>query len=203
MSTLAKRGSGTPVTSNTTWTNTANAVDGAPGSNPATYTVWTNTTANAVGYIEVSGYDFSSLAVDDTLNSVTVSVRSLVSNASRISALTVQPYVGATPIGTPFTCTRTTSASTDTTTFPVTKAQLQNAAFKVRVTATRFNGTQAGTFSLDYIDVTADYSPAITPGFLMVWTGSAWKNCPMKAWSGSAWVQKPVKRWTGSVWELA
>ena len=158
MATLAARGSGTPVTSGTTWTTVTNAVDGAVGSNPATYAVFTNATNGGTGYIEIGNYAFSSLPADATITSVTVSVRSTVSNTGRWTSIRFQPYDGATAIGTLFTGTLTTSASNDTTTFPVTVAQLKSATFKIRVTALHAANTQSGTMSIDYADVTVVYS---------------------------------------------
>jgi PKD repeat protein len=159
MPTLNARASVVAATTNTTWSNTANAVDGTFGTNNATYSVWTNTTANAVGTIELGfGTQFAAIPAGAVINSISVSVRNLVSNTTRLASATFQPFDGATAIGSPVAIVRTTSASTDTANFTPTLAQLQSSTFKIRVTATRFNGTQAGTFSIDYVDVVVDYT---------------------------------------------
>jgi PKD repeat protein len=88
-----------------------------------------------------------------------VTLRHLESNTTRLANVQFQPWDGTTAIGSIFTCTRATSARSDTTTFTPTLAQLKSATFKIRTTATRFNGTQAGTFSIDYVDVVVDYTP--------------------------------------------
>jgi hypothetical protein len=165
MATLAQRGSGTPVTTNTTWATPANAVDGAAGSNPATYAVWTNATSGGVATIEITGYNFAAIGASDTLNSVTVSVRNLCSSTGRFSKVEYQAWSGGVALGTIRTGTLATSAHNDSGTFPCTVAQLQAADFKVRITITRAAVTQSATFSIDYADVTADYTappPAIT-----------------------------------------
>ena len=164
MTTLAKRGAGTPVTTNTTWTTVANAVDGVPPANPATYAVWTSTQSGGVATIEITGYDFSTVADTYTLNSVTVSIRNLVNNTGRYSKVEYQAWSGGVALGTIRTGTLTTSAHNDSGTFACTLAQLKAADFKVRVTITRAAVTQSATFSLDYADVTADYT-APPPNF--------------------------------------
>ena len=167
MATLAQRGAGTPVTTSTvgTWATATNAVDGAAGTNPATYAVWTSTGSSAVATIEITGYNFAAIGASDTLNSVTVSVRNLCSATARFSKVEYQAWSGGVALGTIRTGTLATSAHNDSGTFACTVAQLKAADFKVRVTITRAAVTQSATFSIDYADVTADYTappPAIT-----------------------------------------
>jgi PKD repeat protein len=158
MPTLNARATVVAGTSNTTWSTTANSVDGAFGAANNTYSVWTNTTANAVGYIELGfGTQFASIPANAVITNISVTMRSLVSNTARIAALTMQPFDGTTAIGSPFTCTRNTANTANTSTWTPTLAQLQSANFKIRTTATRFNGTQAGTFSIDNVDVVVTY----------------------------------------------
>jgi hypothetical protein len=161
MPTLTRRGSGTPVTSGTTWANVTNAVDGTPGSTPATYATWTSSVSNAIGYIETSGYDFSSIPAGATINSVSVTIRTLVNNAARFVSIRFQPYSGTTPLGTAGTGADTTVPSNDTAIFPVTLAQLQAANFKVRTTFNGASSTQSRVGSIDHADVTVDYSVTI------------------------------------------
>ena len=75
-------------------------------------------------------------------------------------------YDGATTIGTQQALTTTTtSVATNTFTRTPTLAQLQSSTFKIRVSATRAGVTQSATFSVDYVDVTVDYTapvPSIT-----------------------------------------
>jgi PKD repeat protein len=159
MPTLNARGSVVAGTTNTTWNTTANAIDGAFGVNNATYCNWTNTTANAVGTIEIGfGSQFAAIPAGSIINSVSVTLRHYESQTTRLANVQFQPYDGATAIGSLFTATRATAARSDTATFNPTLAQLQSATFKVRVTATRFNGTQAGIFYMDYVDVVVDYT---------------------------------------------
>ena len=182
MATLAQRGSGTPATSGTTWTTTTNAVDGAAGTNPATYAVWTSTTSGATAYIEISGYSFASIPADATLNSISVSARHFENNITRIPTVAFQVYDGATTIGASQTCTVATTARNDTATRNPTIAQLKSATFKVRITATRAAVTQSATFNVDYIDVTADYTSPVKQG----------SATTAHAWVPSATGAKPV-----------
>ena len=195
-----ERGASIIGTTGTTWANTANARDGAVDSNPATYATWTNAASGGAGSIDV-GFAFAAdIPVDATLTNITVLIRHLESNTSRIASVTFQPYDGATPIGAAMVATKATAARDDTQIFNPTLAQLRSANFKVRVNITRAAVTQSAVFSLDHVQVDVDWIPAHIPGRLNVWNGSAWVEKPMKAWSGSAWVEKPVKVWNGSGW---
>jgi hypothetical protein len=156
-------------TSGTTWNTTANAVDGAFGTNNATYCNWTNTTANAVGYIKL---DFTAaqqlnLPAGAVISDFSVTVRHYESNASRIASVVFQPYIADTAIAgtSPASATTATAARSDTATFAVTAAQFADPNFNIRVTATRFNGTQAGIFYLDYVDVVITYVAPPTADF--------------------------------------
>jgi hypothetical protein len=169
MPTLARRGSGTPTTTGTTWSSLTNAVDGLPGTTPGTYAIMQSTTSGAVATIDIENYDFASgILSSDTLNSVTVAMRHWQNSTGRFASVRFQPYDGATAIGTIFTATLSSTARIDSTTFPVTLAQLRSATFKIRVTVTGAASTQQRTFSLDHVDVTADYT---TP--LVVVSGTA------------------------------
>jgi hypothetical protein len=155
--TIASRGSGTPATTGTTWTTVTSAVDGAVGSNPATYAVFTNAASGGIGTIDVSGYGFGSIPVGATIVSVNVNIRQLCgSPTSRWTSVQFQPFDGATAIGTAQTAVLSTTARNDTANFTVTLAQLQSGTFKIRVTATH-SGTTSSTFSLDHADVTVVY----------------------------------------------
>jgi len=157
--TVARRGTGTPVTNGATWATATSAVDGTPPANPATYATWTSAVSAAVGYIEVSGYDFSSIPAGATITSVTVKLRHLENNTGRFTTVVWQVYDGATTIGAAQTCTMATSARDDAAVRTPTLAQLQSATFKVRATATGAASTQSRIFSVDHIDVTVVYAP--------------------------------------------
>jgi len=158
--TLVRRGAGTPATTGTTWSTVTNAVDGTPPANPATYAVLTNAVSSGVGSIDVTGYDFSSVPAAATLVSVTATIRSLVSNASRWTSGSLQAMVNAAAVGTAKAMTINTSATNDTTVnIPVTVAQLKDATFLMRATLTHAANTQSGTWSIDHIDVTVVYAP--------------------------------------------
>ena len=151
--TLHTRRGASATTTGTTWTNTANAWDAGT----ATYAVWSSTVSGATATIDISGHNFAAvLAGTEQLASVTLTIRHLESNTTNIASVKIQPFDGSTAIGTALTLAKQTTARIDTATFPVTLAQLRSATFKVRVTITRAANTSAGTFSLDYVDVTAE-----------------------------------------------
>ena len=158
---LAKRGSaviGTPV--GTAWTVTANAVDGAVGSTPATYALWTNSTSSAVGSIEIGTYDFSTVPAGATNITIQATQRGMVNSTGRVTSISMQVYDGATLIGSATAITPVTvAANTVSAAIPLTRAQLVSSTFKVRVTVTHAANTQQLIYNLDHIDVTATYTP--------------------------------------------
>lgn len=160
MVTLNARASVMVATTGTSWNNPANAVDGAFGVNSATYAVFTSTAANAVGTIDVGCGTYLGTAIPANASAIDVllTMRHLESNTTNIASVVAQAYDGATPIGTAKTFTKATSARNDTHTITPTLAQIQSPNFKVRITATRYNGTSAGTFSLDFVDLAITYT---------------------------------------------
>lgn len=157
---LAVRGPTVGTTTGTTWASTANAVDGVVGVNNATYATYTNAVASAVGTIEISGFNFaSSIGALDTLNSVSVSLRHFENNTGRFASVRFQAFDGGTAIGTATTCTLATAARNDVATVPATLAQVRSSTFKITVTITGAASTQSRIESIDYVDVTADYTP--------------------------------------------
>ena len=156
--TLTHRGSGTPTTSGLTWATTTNAVDGTPPANPGTYATWSSSVSEGVAYIEISGYDFTAIGAQDRLESIDVRVRNTVNAPARFATMTFQPYSGTTPLGTPVTVAPTAPAHDNTGTFTgISTAQLKAANFKIRVTVARAVDIAASVFSLDHVDVTANY----------------------------------------------
>lgn len=162
MTILNQRGTAVDATNGTTWASTNLCIDGTYGTNDATYGTWTNASRSATAYINIGGFDFSSIPAGATINSVTVLIRHYESNTTYINAVTFQPYDGTTAIGSAFAATRATAARSDSTTFSPTLAQLQSAAFCVRVNATRSNQTTSTIFRLDYVDISVDYTAVQT-----------------------------------------
>lgn len=160
MTIYTDRGSSIPGTSGT-WGTTANAYDGTPGFTSDAFATWVSSVSGAEAWIEVGGYDFSTvIGADATLASVSVTVWHKESSTSRIASVTAQAFDGGTAIGSATTLVKSTSTRLDTFTITATLAQLRSSTFKVRVTATRAAVTQSSTFSLDSIDVQADYTAA-------------------------------------------
>ena len=168
MPSLSHRGAGTPVTTGTVWTNLANAVDGVPGgSTPNTYAVWTSSTSGAVATIEITGFDVTAVP-DAGFTGLYFIVRHFESNATRISTVTLQSYIGATPVGTgPWTINKVTSVGQQVVVDNLTLAQAKDPNLKVRLTITRAGVTQSATFNLDHIELLVNYDPVP-----QTWAGS-------------------------------
>lgn len=153
------RGSGTPVTTGTTWAALTNAVDGTPPANPGTLATYTNATSGAVGTIEISGYDFGTVLTTATgLTSITVRTRHLVNTIARFTSVAVTCWDGATQIGASQALTLATTVADNDKTFNPTLAQLKSSTFKVRITITGAANTQSRVWSLDHVDVLATYT---------------------------------------------
>lgn len=143
-----------------TWSNLANA----QGSTTGTYATWASTTRSASATVELStfGAQSSGPGSQDTINSVTVTVRHLESNTTVINSVTAQLYSGATAIGAAQTLTRATAVREDTFTISgVTYAQL--ADLRVRVTSARSNSTTSATQSVDSVRLSVDYTAYVPP----------------------------------------
>lgn len=186
------------------WATTANAVDGAYGSTPATYATWTSSVSAGQGNIQVGNFGLpGAILPTATVNSVTFTIRHLESTVARFSAVQFRAYAGATALGAANSPgTLATTAHNDTFTAPVTVAQLDS-QLRVYVYVTRAAVTQSTVFSIDHVDCVVDYTPAHVAGRPNVWTGSAWVECPVKRWSGSVWEEVPMKWWNGSAWVSA
>lgn len=158
MATASARGTSVVSTVLTTWANTANAFDGAVGSNPATYTTWVNAARSTVGQITIGGYSFTGPVSGDIIDGVSAAIRHIESSTTLITAVTVQLQTSTgTNIGSAVAATRTTSAHTDNLTLGTpTNAQVL-AGLRVLVSITRSNSTTSTTFSLDQVDLTVTY----------------------------------------------
>jgi hypothetical protein len=116
------------------------------------------------------GFD-STIPANATITGVTVSVEWKVSTTSSIATLGARAYVNGSPVGTELVNTaEPTGDTTQTFTVPgLTRAQLLNGTFGVRVRATRGNSNTAFTASLDAVSVTVDYT---VPGNMTMTTNA-------------------------------
>jgi len=150
------------------WATTANAVDGAYGVVSATYGSWTSLTANEVATIDLGfGTQLSSALPENALMvTATMTLRQSVSSAVRFVDVRFQPYIGSTPVpvNPPFVAAISATQVSGGTTWSMTAAEARSADFRVRVSATRYNGTSTGTFYVDYVDALFTYfTPVATP----------------------------------------
>jgi hypothetical protein len=144
------------------WTNPTNA-HADDGTNYATAAPGKNQTyENRWGTF---GFD-SLIPSGATINSVKILAEYNVSTTASIAQLQAQATVAGTDCPTSV-LTHTTEPTTDTVaTFDVTSCRswtrddLTDANFKVRVGGRRGNSNTAVTFSLDYVTVEVDYTPA-------------------------------------------
>jgi hypothetical protein len=163
MATASSRGS-SATTTGSTWASTTNAYDGAVGTNPATYAVFTSAAASAVGTITIGGYSFG-LTGAETITAVSMAVRHVESSPNRYVALTcqLQDSTGAN-IGTAQAVTLGTTAATITVSPSALPTAAQVAAgLRVLISVTHSTGVFSGTFSLDQVDVSVTYT---APGLI-------------------------------------
>ena len=147
------RGSAVDATDGTAWANTGFTVDGDFGDLDATYGTWTRNVALDTAYIDIGGFDFSSIPAGATIISATVSLRHYISSLTRITEVTITPYVDGVAVDDPHVCTRATSARTDSTTFTLTRAQLVDDTFCIRVFAQRADLVNQSVFYVDFVDI--------------------------------------------------
>lgn len=141
----------------TGWTNPGNAYV-AYDSNYATAAPAKNATISSY----YGGFNLAdTIGANDTINSVDFYYGFKVSTKNSIASLAGQAYDGTTAIGSKNT--NTSEPTSDTVAYftaPATLAQLRSADFKILLEAIRGNSTTAVTFSLDYVYVVVDYTPA-------------------------------------------
>lgn len=150
--------------SKATWSSTASAVDGSNG----TYANLLSTDRNSTGSIDIGGFEgagkFGDVPAGATINSVTVYVRHYETGTAW-SLVNVTPFNGAAQIGTVQTITQQGTATTFTYAgWTPTLADLQAAAFFVRITLGGPNNTTTKNFYLDYVEVEVDYTVATPSG---------------------------------------
>jgi len=144
----------------TAWTNLTNAV----GSGTGTFAVWTSTQRSEVGTWTGGSFGLS-VPAGSTINSVTVQIAHKESTTgSTISSVTGQLFIGSTAVGTAQSFTPlTTTERTDS--FVVSSGVLDTDIpnLSVQVACTRANSTTSAGESIDWCQITVDYtSPATT-----------------------------------------
>lgn len=144
-----------PASHNSGWTSSAN---GYTSNNSYATTSPPKNQTRSVDY-GTFGFD-SVIPANAMITNVTVSVEWKVSVNTSIATLGAQARVNGSPVGTELVNTASpTSDTTQTFTVPgLTRAQLLDGAFTVRVRATRGNSNTAFTASLDAVSVAVDYS---------------------------------------------
>ena len=121
---------------------------------------------NATTAIKIGTFGFNaSVPANATITGVTVNVEWKVSTTASIATLGAQAYVGGSAVGSELV--NSAEPTSDTTqSFSVsglTRAQLLDGVFEIRVRATRGNSNQAFTASLDLVSVRVDYTtPQVT-----------------------------------------
>ena len=154
---LVANSRGSSQTSSATWTSGTNAYDGTYGTTTNTYA---SLSTSATSWITVAGYGFNTSIIDlSDVNTLSVSFRCYVTTASRWTSIVMQPYLGTTAIGTSFTAGSVpTTGTTFSTTFTnITRAQIEDPTFGIRVTYNKSGGA-TDVIYFDFADVSVDYS---------------------------------------------
>lgn len=150
-----------------------------PTSNAVVTTGWTNPTyayasdandataapgKNADVTSDFGGFDFSALPAGAVPSDVTVEFEYKVSTTASIATIGAQAWVGSTAKGTEYTDATEPLAYT-VRTFSVaglTRADLTDPGFRVRLRANRGNSQTAVTFNVDYVKVTVTYNTVVS-----------------------------------------
>lgn len=146
----------------TGWTNPTNAY--ADDTSYATAVPAKNTTVN-------SDYGFANFSTAEipngsTINSVTMSARVFNSSTTTIKTHGIQGRLSGANNGTEATNTGDTAEATITTTLSgITLANLQSASTTLlaRVRSTQGNSNTTSTSSLDWVNITVDYTAPLPP----------------------------------------
>ena len=151
------------VTVNNATGSTWATITNAQGSTSATFATFTSSVSAAVGTVDCTAYDFSTIPTGSTITAVSVIVKGYVNNTSRMAAPKAQLFDDATAIGAVQTLTTllsTTSTVQQTWSPSVlpTLAQLQSGTFKCKVTETKAASTQSGIGYLDWVSITVTYT---------------------------------------------
>jgi hypothetical protein len=147
----------------TGWTNPTNAyvAEGSPAYATAAPSKSTQITSS------FGGFDFASvLGAGDTINSVTLEIRYKYSTAASTNyTLSMRPYVGSTILGTTWSTTLSPTTDTSGTSSQtlVTRTDLRDATFNVRVGCARNTTNTNSTCSMDYVRVVVDYTAGVAP----------------------------------------
>jgi hypothetical protein len=153
---VTSRGSGITQTG---WVNPQNAYDA--GQN--TFATFTTTTANITNTVFITGYNFTSIPVGSTINSVSIIAKQYVNVANRWISPLIQAYISDTPEGTQFLGT-VSNSSANSNTFSetaLTLDDLDNINFQMRFVARKASNTQSSIQFLDYIQISVDYTEPV------------------------------------------
>jgi RHS repeat-associated protein len=148
-----------PASNDAGWTSSANAY--SSDNAYATAAPMKNKTKTV--NLGTFGFD-TTIPANATITGVTVSVEWKVSTTNSDATLGAGAYVNGSPVGSELVSTAEPIADTSQsfTVSGLTRAQLLNGAFVVRVRATRGSSNTAFTASLDAVSVTVDYMPPAT-----------------------------------------
>lgn len=145
--------SASSVVSAGTWLTTTNVYT----SNDS-YATNVGTTQNTEYPMDVGGFNFAALTALDTINTVTVTIEAKTGTNNR-AQIKGELYDGTTKLTGERALTNLTNTDANYTfTVAATRAQLQSANLKVRVTNKRIV-SQASTTSVDFVKIDVDYSP--------------------------------------------
>jgi hypothetical protein len=159
------RGNTVVTTTGATWASTANAYDGAMGTNPATFTTWTSAVSGDTGSITIGGYTFPGCNANSaTISSCTALIRHKEVAAANITSVTVQLQDSTgVNIGSAVSGTTSGSIHGDTLTLGTPTLAQVAAGLQILVTITHAANTTSAVFSLDQVDVTVNaQNPSIS-----------------------------------------
>lgn len=114
------------------------------------------TSGTSNGYVAYGGFDFSGIPSNATINSVTIKIKSSVSNTSRMTTATAQARKGTTLVGGALDFKNTSASARTITAGTWSRADLDN--LNVYITIKR-SSTMYTPYAYIYgMDVTVDYT---------------------------------------------
>lgn len=156
-------------------TNAANAYTNASSTNYAQYNITTGTAGKAEE-LYLTGYDFSSIPSNATINSVTIKIKTQINSTTYITTSTCQAYSGTTAKGSTTSLQNTAAAQYTLSSGTWTRSELDN--LRLRFYAKRSSGnnnrSRAAYVRIYGTEVIVDWTPADGQPQLMFKQSGTW-----------------------------
>lgn len=167
-------------------TNAANAYTNSSSTNYAQYNLTTGT-AGIKEELYLTGYDFSSIPSNATINSVTIKIKTQINSTSYVAASSCQAYSGTTKKGSSTSLQNTAAAQYTLSSGTWTRAELDDLRLYFTLTRSSSNGSRsrAAYIRIYGTEVIVDWTAAPDDGPQLMFRQSG-------TWAGVSKVFKKV-----------